>query len=62
MLLKCSFWIEVILVILNYLRVVNMVCIEISGSSIVSIVCIKLRDSNKHYFVKFSESSKHGLC
>ena len=44
---KYSFWIEVILLILNSLRVVSMICIEFSSSSSseqVSIFCIKLTD------------------
>ena len=57
---KYSFWIEVILLILNSLRVASMVCIEFSGSSSskqVRVVHIKLTDINKHHFVKFSEGS-----
>ena len=48
---KYSFWIEVILLILNSLRELSMVCIAFSGSSSskqVSIDCIKLPDEPKN--------------
>ena len=48
---KYNFWIEVILLILNFLRVVSTVFIEFSGSKSskqVSIVCIILPDEPKN--------------